>query len=228
VPNVKGLHRVLHARQHGAKIDQISVFTATSDLFTQKNINMSVQASLEAFQPVIQQAKAEGLLVRGYVSTVVACPYEGLIAPQKVLEISQALFDLGVDELSLGETLGIAVPNQIDALLTLLLEHIPVNRLALHCHDTYGTALANICKALERGITSFDSASGGLGGCPYAPGASGNIATEDLLYLLQQSGLSTGIDLEGQIQASLLMEKALQQRLPSKVLQAKRASNCVT
>ncbi|HEV2457965.1 MAG TPA: hydroxymethylglutaryl-CoA lyase, partial [Ktedonobacterales bacterium] len=165
-------------------------------------INTSIAGSIENFRPVVEMARAAGLRVRGYVSTAFGCPYEGRVAPQAVLNVVERLLELGVDEISIGDTIGVATPNQVVEVIGLLAERLPLDRLAMHFHDTRGTALANVLAALEMGIAIFDSSAGGLGGCPYAPGASGNLATEDLLYLLHGLGITTGIDLAAVVEAS--------------------------
>ncbi|QQR80963.1 MAG: hydroxymethylglutaryl-CoA lyase [Deltaproteobacteria bacterium] len=213
VPNLKGLERAI-----GLGVKEIAVFTAASDGFNQKNINMTVAESLIGIREIIQKAQQEKISVRGYVSTVVACPYEGKIAPEKVLPVVQSLLDAGVDEVSLGDTIGAAVPTDVEKLLSLLLKTQEVAKLAVHFHDTRGTALANILKSLEMGISIIDSSAGGLGGCPYAPGASGNVATEDVLYMLHGMGIQTGVDLDQVVAASRLIEKSLKRTLSSKYL----------
>ena len=190
VPNQKGLDAAIQA---GAK--DIAVFGAASESFSQKNINCSIEESLNRFRPVAAQAQEAGIRVRGYVSCLVACPYEGPIKPAQVVPVVRALFEMGCYEVSLGDTIGKGTPRSIKAVLDALLTEFPANRLALHCHDTYGMALANIMAGLERGIRVFDSSLGGAGGCPYAPGASGNVATEDVVYLLEQEGFNTGVNL---------------------------------
>jgi hydroxymethylglutaryl-CoA lyase len=219
VPNVKGLERaVLSGVKH------IAVFTAASETFTQKNINMSVDDSLKTIAEVTKQAARMGLWVRGYVSTSFVCPYEGRVAPEKVLSVVSRLLDLGVNEISLGDTIGAAVPTQVEAVLEQLLPVIASksSSLGMHFHDTRGTALANILKSLEMGITIVDSSAGGLGGCPYAPGASGNVATEDVLYMLHKMGIETGVSLEKVAEASRFMSTVLSRPLPSKYLQSCR------
>lgn len=190
VPNTKGLEGAL-----ACDADVIAVFTAASESFNRKNINCSIAESIERFQPVVAGAHAAGKRVRAYVSCVVGCPYEGPIAPRQVADVVKQLMELGVDELSLGDTIGVARPKEIHALLDATLPLLPVENLALHCHDTRGQAIANIYAALDRGIRTFDSAVAGLGGCPYAKGATGNVATEDVLYLLEGEGFATGVDL---------------------------------
>jgi isopropylmalate/homocitrate/citramalate synthase len=199
VPNLKGMERALAAGVHS-----VAVFTAASESFTQHNIHATIEESLANFRPVMALARQEGIAVRGYVSTVFGCPYEGHVDPQRVLSVALSLLEMGVDELSLGDTIGVATPNQVVDVLALLLTKgaIPVERLAVHFHDTRGTALANVLIALQMGISIVDSSAGGLGGCPYAPGAAGNLATEDLLYMLHGMGIHTGVDLEKVVEAT--------------------------
>ncbi len=215
VPNQKGLDAAL-----AANVNRIAVFTAASDAFTQKNINCSVAESLDRFAPLIQAAKDAGLAVRGYISTIVACPYAGPIAPGAVADVTERLLKLGCDDISLGDTIGVARPREINAILDAVLPSIPAERLALHCHDTYGQALANILQGLNRGIRTFDSAVAGLGGCPYARGATGNLATEDLIYLLEGQGLPTGVNLEAVCRIGNDICNTLNRRTTSKVAQA--------
>ncbi|PAU81166.1 hydroxymethylglutaryl-CoA lyase [Halovibrio salipaludis] len=215
IPNQKGLDAALASR-----VDRIAVFTAASDAFTQKNINCSITESLERFAPLIEAANNAGLRVRGYISTIAACPYAGRIQPGAVADVTERLLGLGCDDISLGDTTGVARPREIDAILDAVLPLVPTERLALHCHDTYGQALANVLQGLERGIRTFDSAVAGLGGCPYARGASGNLATEDLLYLLEGQGLHTGVDLEAVCRIGNDICHRLDRRTPSKVAQA--------
>jgi len=190
VPNEHGLER---ARTVAAQ--KIAVFTAASESFTQRNIHATVRESIERFQPVVSGAKRDGMAVRGYISTVIFCPYEGRIEPIRVAEVMKRLLALGVDEISLGDTIGKASPSDIRKLLDTLLPHIARERVSLHCHDTYGMAIANALTAWwDYGIEAFDSSAGGLGGCPYAPGASGNVATEDLVFALKASGAIVPVD----------------------------------
>jgi hydroxymethylglutaryl-CoA lyase len=190
VPNERGLER---ARTVAAQ--KIAVFTAASETFTQRNIHATVRESIERFKPVVSGAKRDGIAVRGYISTVVFCPYEGRIEPMRVAEVMKRLLALGIDEISLGDTIGKASPSDIRKLLDTLLPHIARERISLHCHDTYGMAIANALTAWwDYGIESFDSSAGGLGGCPYAPGASGNVATEDLVFALKASGAIVPVD----------------------------------
>jgi len=187
VPNLKGLERAI-----AAGVKRIAIFTAASESFSQKNTNRSIADSLRDFAELIPRALQAGMSVRGYVSTAFVCPYEGEVAPEKVRPVCERLLELGVDEVSLGDTVGRAVPSDVDRLLDALA--VPPEKLALHMHDTCGTALANIARGLERGIRCFDASAGGLGGCPYAPGASGNVSSEDLLYMLERMGYETGVD----------------------------------
>lgn len=219
VPNAKGLERAI-----ASGVRRIAVFTAASNTFTQRNINMTIRESLETFRPVVAEAMAAGLTVRGYVSTCFVCPYEGPVSRDAVADVTEQLLEMGIDEVSLGDTIGAAVPRDVFETVGPLLEDIPSERLALHFHDTYGTALANVYAGLELGIRTFDASAGGLGGCPYAPGASGNLATEDLVYFLERMGLSTGVDLTALAEASRLMEAQLGHSLPSKQLQRLKAA----
>ena len=218
VPNEQGLERALRAR-----VDGIAVFTAASETFNRKNINATIEESIERFRPVVPRARAEGLRVRGYVSTAFWCPYEGRIEPAAVVAVVRRLLELDVDEISIGDTIGKAVPGEVHDLLDLLLDAIPQDHLAMHFHDTYGTAVANALAAYDRGITVFDSSSGGVGGCPYAPGAAGNVATEDLAWVLTRSGAETGVDLERITAASDRLAAALGRPLRSRVREALRS-----
>jgi hydroxymethylglutaryl-CoA lyase len=213
VPNMKGIERAIESG-----IRRIAVFTAASETFNRKNINMGVQESIDVFKPVIDRALTEGISVRGYVSTCFVCPYEGLIVKEKVAGVTRALFDLGVDEVSIGDTIGAATPKDVETTGGHLLQQFPADKLAMHFHDTYGMAVANVYQSLQMGITTFDSSAGGLGGCPYAPGASGNAATEDLVYLFDKLGIQTGVSLSLLRRASLLIGQELERELPSRVL----------
>jgi hydroxymethylglutaryl-CoA lyase len=215
VPNMRGLERAIES---GVK--SIAVFTASSESFNKRNINMSIEESFENYAPVVARARAEGMRVRGYVSTAFGCPYEGDVPPEKVLEVSARLLDLGCYEISIGDTIGVGTPLQVQGVIGVLLQVIPASKLAMHFHDTRGTALANTLAALEMNIATFDASSGGLGGCPYAPGASGNLATEDLVYLLDGLRIDTGVDLNRLVQASNIIAPYLDHPLPGKYLQA--------
>ncbi len=213
-PNVRGLER---AKSAGA--NAIAVFTAASEIFTQRNINMSIDESIETFADVVRNAKANAMWVRGYVSTAFGSPFGDAVTPQGVIDVTRRLLDLGCEEISIGDTIGVAVPSQVDELVPLLLRDIPADRLALHFHDTRGTALANVYAALQHGIAIFDSSSGGLGGCPYAPGATGNLGTEDLLYMLRGMRIETGVDLDKVRAASRFIAGVLGHELTSKAYQ---------
>ena len=191
VPNIKGY---LRARQVGAS--HIAVFTAASEAFNRKNINCSIAESLERFAPVMEAANADGVQVRGYVSTVLGCPYQGRVEVAEVVRVAKALFEAGCAEISLGDTIGVGTPRQARQMLEAVAEVIPMDQLAVHFHDTYGQALSNIYACMEAGVRVVDSSVAGLGGCPYARGATGNVATEDVLYMLNGLGVETGVDLE--------------------------------
>lgn len=212
VPNLKGLERALEV---GAR--RVAVFVAASESFSQKNTNRSIADGMEQTTEVVRRALSEGLTVRGYLSTVFVCPFEGRIDPKVSAQLTEQLLTMGCDQVSLGDTIGAAVPEDIDAVLDLL-QGVPRAALALHLHDTYGTALANVTRGLERGIRTFDSSVGGAGGCPYAPGATGNLATEDLLYLLDRGGWTHGVDSLGVLKAARTLETALGRPLESHLL----------
>lgn len=214
VPNRRGMERAL-----AAGVRQVAVFTGATDSFTRHNVNMTVAESIEAFRPVLAMARAESVTVRAYVSVSFGCPYEGPVAPERVLDVTRRLLDLGVDEVVLGDTIGVATPNQVPDVVGPAAAAAGVVRVALHFHDTRGTALANVLAALQIGVATFDASAGGLGGCPYAPGAAGNLATEDLLYLLHGMGIRTGIDLNAVAAASRFIEGPLNRAPNSKVLQ---------
>jgi hydroxymethylglutaryl-CoA lyase len=215
VPNRKGFELALEAG-----VRDIAVFTAASETFNRKNTNASIAESFERFQLFVPEARQGGMWVRGYVSTCFGCPYEGKVAPEKVVEVARRLLDLGCQEVSIGDTIGVAVPTQVRDVVGRLQDAVPSTALAVHFHDTRGTALANVLAALEAGVTIVDSSAGGLGGCPYAPGASGNLATEDLLYMLHGMGILTGVSLEGVVAASRALGPLLGHPLPSRYLQA--------
>ncbi|MGM4918105.1 hydroxymethylglutaryl-CoA lyase [Tardiphaga sp. 215_C5_N2_1] len=190
VPNEKGYEG---AKAVGAKV--IAVFASASEGFSRANINCSVAESIERFKPVIERAKADGIRVRGYVSCVLGCPYDGDVAPQAVVDVSKTLFDLGCYEVSLGDTIGVGTPSKARQMLRAVAGSVPMPKLAMHFHDTYGQALANLYAGMEEGCRVVDSAAGGLGGCPYAPGATGNVGTEDVVYMLEGMGIATGVDM---------------------------------
>jgi hydroxymethylglutaryl-CoA lyase len=215
VPNRKGFEA---ARAAGAR--EIAIFTAASETFNRKNINASIDESFVRFAELVPDARQDGMWIRGYVSTCFGCPYEGAVDPAKVVEVARRLADIGCAEISIGDTIGVAVPTQVTDVVGRLREVLAADTLAVHFHDTRGTALANVLAALQAGIAIVDSSAGGLGGCPYAPGASGNLATEDLLYMLQGMGIETGVRLEQVAAASRTLALALGRRLPSRYLQA--------
>ncbi|MCG9634123.1 hydroxymethylglutaryl-CoA lyase [Vibrio parahaemolyticus] len=216
-PNLQGLEQALDA---GA--NQVAIFTSASEGFCQHNINCSIAESLKRFEPLMVQADKYHVPVRGYLSCVVDCPYDGATSPTQVANISQALIELGCYEVSLGDTIGTGTPNRVKEMLESVLASIPNQRLAVHLHDTWGQALANIYQALCMGINTVDSSIAGLGGCPYAHGASGNVATEDVLYLCQGLGIETGVDLELLAKAGWMINDELQRQPTSKVSQALR------
>jgi isopropylmalate/homocitrate/citramalate synthase len=216
VPNLRGLERAL-----AAGVREIAVFTAASETFNRKNINAGVDESIERFRPVVTRAQQEKVRVRGYVSTAFGCPYEGDVAPEAVREVVHKLLELPVDEISIGDTIGVATPTDVYEVIEALYESgVTRDVLALHFHDTRGTALANVYAGLECGVTIYDASAGGLGGCPYAPGASGNLATEDLLYLLEGIGVETGVTLAKVVEASQFIARAIGHRPPGRYLAA--------
>lgn len=211
VPNQKGLDRAIDAG-----IRRIAVFTAASDEFTRKNINMSVDESFGVFEPVVRAAISQGISVRGYVSTAFVCPYAGEIPRERVLDVSLRLLSMGCDEIAISDTIGAAAPRDIDQTVGYVAGKIPVGKIALHLHDTYATALANVYAGLQMGVAIFDASAGGLGGCPYAKGAAGNLATEDLIYFMDRMGIETGVDLNRVAAASNVVAATLGRQLPSK------------
>ncbi len=221
-PNLKG-----YQRAHAVQASEVAVFIAASESFSQKNTNCSIAEAIERSRELIEAARADGVPVRGYVSCVIACPYEGEVAPEKVAELTRALIDLGCYEVSLGDTIGVGTPASISRMLEAVLQQVPAENLAVHLHDTYGQALANIHAALQLGIAVMDSSVAGLGGCPYAKGATGNVATEDVVYMLNGLGIDHGIDLEALVQAGDFICQQLSRQNGSKVasaLLAKQAS----
>jgi hydroxymethylglutaryl-CoA lyase len=216
VPNMRGM-----ARAEAAGADAIAVFTAATDAFTERNIGMTVAASLEAFGPVLARAGELGWWRRGYVSTAFGCPYTGAVDPARAVDVGLRLLELGVDEVCFGDTIGVGVPAQVTTLIAHAVDAgIPLDRIACHFHDTRGTALANVVAGLDAGVRCFDASTGGTGGCPYAPGAAGNLATEDLVYLLDASGYQHGVRLDGILEAARFIAGALGRPLASKVGQA--------
>jgi hydroxymethylglutaryl-CoA lyase len=215
VPNLQGLDRA-----RAAGVTDVAIFAAASETFSRRNINQSIDDSFAAYGGVARAAASAGLRVRGYLSTAFGCPFEGAVPIARVVDLTSRLIDLGVFEVAVSDTIGVAHPGQVREVLTALTRAIPRERIALHFHDTRGTALANVLAALDFGIATFDASAGGLGGCPYAPGASGNLATEDLLYLLHGLGISTGVELDAVFAASTSLEPALGHALPSRYVRA--------
>lgn len=222
VPNARGLERAIEAN-----VEEIALFLSASETHNQRNVNKAIADSLDDFTQVAEAAIAHGMRVRGYVSMVFGCPYEGSIPSQRVAELCERIFSLGVHEVSLGDTIGVANPKQVSGMVKLLTRHFPADTLAGHFHDTRGTALVNVYAALEEGLTIFDSAVGGLGGCPYAAGASGNLATEDLVYMLEGMGVDTGVNLAELVKVSSFLQDKLGRALPSKYLQSALAQKTV-
>ena len=218
VPNLRGL-----TRARAANLDEVAVFPAASETFSQRNLNQSVDEAMAAAKDVCTEALAAGLPVRAYLSTSFGCPFEGAVPPARVVDLTGRLLDFGAYEVSVSDTIGIAHPRQVTALLEALGARVPLSHIALHFHDTRGTALVNVYAALEAGVSTFDASSGGLGGCPYAPGATGNLATEDLVYMLDGLGVATGVRLDGIIEASRAIEPLVGHPLPSRMY---RASVC--
>lgn len=215
VPNLQGYQR---AREVGAA--EVAVFTAASEAFSRKNINASIDESIERFKPVLDQAKADGVRVRGYVSTVLGCPYQGDVPVTDVVRVARQMHDLGCYEISLGDTIGIGTPLKARAMLRAVASEVPMQALAVHFHDTRGQALANVLNCLEEGVRVVDSAVSGVGGCPYAKGATGNVASEDVVYMLEGMGMATGIDLPALIETGLWLSARLQRETSSKVARA--------
>jgi isopropylmalate/homocitrate/citramalate synthase len=218
VPNLAGLDRAI-----AAGVSEIAVFAASTETFSRKNINQSIDDSLATYAQVCDRAHASGLRVRGYLSTAFGCPFEGAVAPDRVADLAARLADLGVFEVAISDTIGIAHPGQIPGVLDAVLARVPVHQIALHFHDTRGTALANVLASLPFGVATFDAAAGGLGGCPYAPGAAGNLATDDLIYMLSGLGIETGVALAALSDASAFIGSKIDHRLPSRYAQAEEA-----
>jgi len=215
VPNLRGLDAA-----RAAGVSEVAIFAAASETFSQRNINQSVEHSLAQYREVVAQATIAGIRVRGYLSTSFGCPFEGDVPVTRVVELTERLLAMGVVEVAVSDTIGVATPGQVTDVLAALTARVPVSALALHLHDTRGTALANVYAGLQAGVATFDSAAGGLGGCPFAPGASGNLATEDLIYMLDGLGIETGVALDGVVAASRLMAGALDHALPSRYFHA--------
>ena len=219
VPNRAGLERAI-----ASGVSDVAIFAAASESFSRRNINASIDESFETYRQVTDAALQAGLTVRAYLSTSFGCPFEGDVPVARVVELTERLLQLGAYEVAVSDTIGIAHPGQVSAVLDALLAAVPVERLALHFHDTRGTALANVLAALQHGVVTFDSAAGGLGGCPYAPGAAGNLATEDLIYMLDGLGIQTGVSLAGVLAASAALAPAIGHPLPSRYHQAHNAT----
>ena len=211
VPNIAGLERAL-----GARVDEVAIFAAASESFSRKNINQGIDDSLAGYRTVCDAARAANLPVRAYLSTAFGCPFEGAVDPGAVRRVAAALIDMGSYQVAISDTIGVAHPGQVPIVVNAVAASVPLDRIALHFHDTRGTALANVVTALHLGVTTFDSSAGGLGGCPYAPGATGNLATEDLLYMLDGLGIETGVQLEGVLAASRALEQRLGHPLASR------------
>jgi hydroxymethylglutaryl-CoA lyase len=216
VPNLPGLDRAM-----AAGVAEIAIFAASSETFSRKNINQTIDQSLAGYAEVTARALANGVRVRGYLSTAFGCPYEGDVAPSRVAALTERLMQMGVFEVAISDTIGIAHPAQVAQVLDVVLARVPIDKIALHFHDTRGTALANVLEALSVGVRTFDASAGGLGGCPYAPGASGNLATDDLIYMLDGLGIETGVSLTALSKASGFIGRQLDHQLPSRYFQAR-------
>ncbi len=219
VPNVTGLERA-----YAAGVTEVAIFAAASNTFSRRNINQDIDASLDTYREVCARANALDIRVRGYVSTAFGCPFEGDVPPAHVADVSAALIDMGAFEVAVSDTIGIAHPGQVSRVVDAVAARVPLDRIALHFHDTRGTALANILTALDLGVTTFDAAAGGLGGCPYAPGATGNVATEDVIYMLDGLGIETGVTLSAVLEASRFIESRVGHALPSRYYRAVQSS----
>lgn len=219
VPNLAGLERA-----HAAGVDEIAIFAASSETFSRRNINQSIAESLDTYRSVCDRARDLGMRVRAYLSTAFGCPFEGRVDPARVAEIAAALIEMGAFEVAVSDTIGIGHPGQVPEVVGAVAARVPLARVALHFHDTRGTALANVLAALDLGVSTFDSSAGGLGGCPYAPGATGNLATEDLLYMLDGLGIATGVSLEQVVAASARIAEHVGHAPASRYFRAVRAS----
>jgi hydroxymethylglutaryl-CoA lyase len=215
VPNIAGLERA-----HAAGVTEIAIFAAASETFSRKNINSTIDASLATYRDVAKRAAELGILVRAYLSTAFGCPFEGDVAPAKVAEVAAALIELGAIEVAVSDTIGIGHPGQVRTVLEAVAARVPIEQVALHFHDTRGMALANVMVGLDLGVTTFDASAGGLGGCPYAPDATGNLATEDLVYMLDGLGVATGVSLPALLEASRFIEPRVGHPLPSRTYRA--------
>jgi hydroxymethylglutaryl-CoA lyase len=218
VPNLAGLDRAI-----AAGVSEVAIFASSTETFSRKNINQSIDGSLTIYAAVCERALAAGVRVRGYLSTAFGCPFEGAVDPRQVAVVAERLAALGVFEVAISDTIGIAHPGQVPRVLEAVLARVPADRLALHYHDTRGTALANVLASLPFGIATFDASAGGLGGCPYAPGAAGNLATDDLIYMLDGMGIDTGVSLTAVSEASRFIASKIDHRIPSRHAQAEEA-----
>jgi isopropylmalate/homocitrate/citramalate synthase len=218
VPNLAGLERA-----QAAGVTEVAIFAAASETFSRRNINQGIDESLKTYRAVVDRAQALGMRVRAYLSTAFGCPFEGPVETRTVADLAAALIEMGAFEVSVSDTIGIAHPGQVPAVLEAVAARVPLTQIALHFHDTRGTALANVLTALQHGIATFDASCGGLGGCPYAPGATGNLATEDLIYMLDGLGIETGVRLDGLLEASRFIEPRVGHALPSRYFQAERS-----
>lgn len=215
VPNLKGLEEAI-----STGIEEIAIFASASESFSKANINCSIEESFERFLPVVKLAKSKKIKIRGYLSVCFGCPYEGEVSPRAVVSLAKKLYQMGCYEISIGDTIGVASPLQVKKIFSLLKKQIPIKKIAGHFHDTRGTSLANICAAIDQGVRVFDTSLGGLGGCPYAPGSAGNVATEDVVYMLEKMGYKTGIDLNQYIQINHWMSEKMGKKLPAKLSKA--------
>ncbi len=215
VPNAAGLDRA-----QAAGVTEVAIFAAASETFSKRNINQTIAESLTTYRAVAARASQLGMKIRAYVSTAFGCPFEGAIAPARVAEVSAALIEMGAFEVAVSDTIGIAHPGQVPPVVGAVAGRVPLHQIALHFHDTRGTALANVLTALDLGIATYDASAGGLGGCPYAPGATGNLATEDLVYMLDGLGIRTGVDLDALVNASRFIEPHVGHLLPSRYYRA--------
>ena len=220
VPNLEGLERA-----HASGVKEVGIMAAASDTFSLRNINQDVDASLDTYRAVCARASELHIRVRGYVSTSFGCPFEGEVPPARVAAVAEALMNMGTFEVAISDTIGIAHPGRVRGVVAVVADRVPLHAVALHFHDTRGTALANVLTALELGISTFDASAGGLGGCPYAPGATGNLATEDLIYMLNGLGIETGVDLNALVQASAFVEPKVGHLLPSRYYRATMATS---
>ena len=219
VPNLEG-----YQRARAAGVTAIAVFTAASEAFNRKNINATIDESIERFIPVFEQARSDGVSVRGYISTVLGCPYQGDVPVHNVVHVAQRLYALGCSEISLGDTIGVGTPGKARAMLHAVAQEVPMTALAVHFHDTYGQALANILACLEEGVRAVDSSVSGTGGCPYAKGATGNVASEDVVYMLHGMGMETGVDLDLLIATGAWLAAQLHKETSSRVTRARTAT----